>query len=353
MRKFVRLNNFVNSLIKKNDSGFSLLELVVSIAIVLVLTVGGLIGYSVISKNAKQASVESAAATVIKMIAIKESSVSSNVSSNGSFEVQNINTVSNDYVYNEPQDAADEWMRSAGDKNKISVEAGAEDDFLTVKAVYDNDEEIQALKTAPMSSFSGNYDGNTTTPGDSDGDDTGGNGGNNEDDDNSGSNNGGSDNENSGGTGSDVDLIQLDQGSCHPLVFAYFEADYNYTKERSTPNVQKLFALKDKGTLTDEELEEFNSANSNTQKNSQKKTEAENNLVQNSEAYDDLVARSGKAETTEGKSLSDNVQKTANDYTSESGKINSERKFENPDKVNEMYIESLNANAKFYNYLCS
>lgn len=55
---------------KADENGFSLLELVVAIGILLVLTVGGLIGYSAITDNARTAAATSAvseAATQIKV----------------------------------------------------------------------------------------------------------------------------------------------------------------------------------------------------------------------------------------------------------------------------------------------
>lgn len=311
MKKVFNVKEILKKLNKKNNAGFSLLELVVAIGILLVLTVGGLIGYSAISNNAKQAAVERAASDVVKAIAIKESS-SSFTASNISFQ-----TVSSNKVYSEPQDAADEWMATAGNKD-IIVTASENSDLLTVKAVYEDDTSISAVKTLTMSSI---RDGNS--------------GSNNEEENTPESN-----------------LIQLEQGNCHPLVFAYFEADYTYTKERSTPTFQKLVALKKKGNLTAEELKEFNDEDSNTQKNEQKKTEAGNNLINNNDAYDEFVIRSERKENSEGKKLADNVEKTASDYVSETEKINLERDFENPDKVNEMYIESLNANANFINFIC-
>lgn len=311
MKKVFNVKEMFKKLNKKNDNGFSLLELVVSIGILLVLTVGGLIGYSAISDNAKQAAVERAASDVVKAIAIKESS-SSFTASNISFQ-----TVSSNKVYSEPQDAADEWMATAGNKD-IIVTASENSDLITVKAVYEDDTSISAVKTVTMSSI---RDGNS--------------GSNNEEENTPESN-----------------LIQLEQGTCHSLIFAYLEADYNYTKDHSAPNVQKIVSLKNKGDLTDEELKEFNDANSNTQKNNQKKTEAGNNLMNNNDAYDEFVVRAERKENSEGKKLADNVEKIASDYVSETEKINSERDFENPEKVNEMYIESLNANANFVNFIC-
>lgn len=55
---------FKEKLSEKNEDGFSLIELVVAIGVILVLTVGGLIGYSKITDNSRQAAVEKAASEV-------------------------------------------------------------------------------------------------------------------------------------------------------------------------------------------------------------------------------------------------------------------------------------------------
>lgn len=55
---------FKEKLAEKNEDGFSLIELVVAIGVILVLTVGGLIGYSKITDNSRQAAVEKAASEV-------------------------------------------------------------------------------------------------------------------------------------------------------------------------------------------------------------------------------------------------------------------------------------------------
>lgn len=54
---------------EKNENGFSLIELVVAIAILLVLSVGGLLGYSAITDNARTSSASSAASEVSTSIA--------------------------------------------------------------------------------------------------------------------------------------------------------------------------------------------------------------------------------------------------------------------------------------------
>lgn len=54
------------------DAGFSLLELVVAVGILLVLTVGGLLAYNGITDNARTAAVESAASEVYTSAAAYE-----------------------------------------------------------------------------------------------------------------------------------------------------------------------------------------------------------------------------------------------------------------------------------------
>lgn len=54
------INNY-----KKNEDGFSLLELVVAVGILLVLTTGGLLAYSGITKNARVSSTQAAASDVL------------------------------------------------------------------------------------------------------------------------------------------------------------------------------------------------------------------------------------------------------------------------------------------------
>jgi len=128
-----------------NEKGFSLIELVIAIGIILVLSVGGLIGYSAISKNAKQAAVESAAATVVKMIAVKESFSGMNAKSNGGFAVQNIDAPT-DYEYSKPQDAADYWMATAGKGTKITIETDQNKEMIGVRALYDNNNDISSIR---------------------------------------------------------------------------------------------------------------------------------------------------------------------------------------------------------------
>jgi len=55
------------------DAGFSLLELVVAVGILLVLTVGGLLAYNGITNNARDAAVQSAASEIYTAATAKES----------------------------------------------------------------------------------------------------------------------------------------------------------------------------------------------------------------------------------------------------------------------------------------
>lgn len=135
------------------DKGFSLLELVIAVGILLVLTVGGTLGYSSISNNSKKAAVENASDSVIKAIMIKEQSSTYNAKSDGSFGVKNISSASkvSESVYNgDPQSVADEWMASAGSKNKIEVFAMKDATMIQVGAIYDNDENITSIRKVSL-----------------------------------------------------------------------------------------------------------------------------------------------------------------------------------------------------------
>lgn len=72
-----KISNIMNRLVsrkenaEKNENGFSLLELVVAIGILLVLTVGGLIGYAQITDNARGAAQESAASEIATEVMVK------------------------------------------------------------------------------------------------------------------------------------------------------------------------------------------------------------------------------------------------------------------------------------------
>lgn len=82
------------------EDGFSLLELVIAIGIILILTVGGLIGYSAIQKNSKQAAVESAVSAVATAAVVYDSDPETNGS--------------------EVEDAGKNWNESAKDDSIVT-----------------------------------------------------------------------------------------------------------------------------------------------------------------------------------------------------------------------------------------
>lgn len=82
------------------EDGFSLLELVIAIGIILILTVGGLIGYSAIQKNSKQAAVESAVSAVATAAVVYDSDPEKNGS--------------------EVEDAGKNWNESAKDDSIVT-----------------------------------------------------------------------------------------------------------------------------------------------------------------------------------------------------------------------------------------
>lgn len=65
-------NNYFKDFDKANEGGFSLIELVVAVGVLLVLTVGGLIGYGAVVHNAKVAAVENAADEVLTAVMVHE-----------------------------------------------------------------------------------------------------------------------------------------------------------------------------------------------------------------------------------------------------------------------------------------
>jgi len=90
-----------------NDDGFSLLELVVAVGILLVLTVGGLLAYSGITDNARNAAVSSAASEVYTAAA--------------SYEADNqADTVASD--------AGSEWTASADADGGLTARSGVDAD---------------------------------------------------------------------------------------------------------------------------------------------------------------------------------------------------------------------------------
>lgn len=138
-----------------NDDGFSLIELVVAIGVLLVLTVGGLIGYSSITQNAKEAAVETAAAEVYTAAKAYEA--------NG----------------DDPKDAETRYNDSVQDGAIDAEVSFGADNCIAVKAT--NRDGLSATRGCGATGGSGNEN-------------TGGNGDNNGDGDDNGSGN-----ENTGG----------------------------------------------------------------------------------------------------------------------------------------------------------
>lgn len=89
-----------------NESGFSLIELVVAIAVIMVLTVGGLIGYAGVVENGKKAATEAAASAVATGAAAYDA--------DGTFPVSH---------------AVDEWNNSAKEGGIIIVDAKVVEDL--------------------------------------------------------------------------------------------------------------------------------------------------------------------------------------------------------------------------------
>lgn len=71
------VKKFNNKTRLNNEDGFSLMELVIAIGLVLILTVGGLIGYNFLNRNAKEATTEAAAASVLRKAMVNESDIMS------------------------------------------------------------------------------------------------------------------------------------------------------------------------------------------------------------------------------------------------------------------------------------
>lgn len=130
--------DYIKNFIKKHnnkDCGFSLLELVVSVGILLVLTVGGLLAYNGIIGNARQAAVNNAADTVYNRAMIYETDDKSGTTF---------------------QTAVDDWNKASGilpdeaavsnivagigvNKEKIIVEGiELDNNAFEIKATYDD-----------------------------------------------------------------------------------------------------------------------------------------------------------------------------------------------------------------------
>lgn len=107
------LKNKVNAIKEAreaNDSGFSLLELVVAVGILLVLTIGGLIAYSGITDNARNAAVQSAASEIYTAATAKEAAGETQTGA---------------------EDAAQEWINSSKD-DKFQVFVNEETNAVRV-----------------------------------------------------------------------------------------------------------------------------------------------------------------------------------------------------------------------------
>lgn len=97
---------------KKGDEGFSLIELVIAVAILAILSIVGVVAYGQITKNSRQTAVDNAAAQVLKgAIAYK---------ADGS---------------KTPTDAETEWNNSA-DTERVSVDVQERGQCITVIATH-------------------------------------------------------------------------------------------------------------------------------------------------------------------------------------------------------------------------
>lgn len=133
------MNNYIKKLktIKENQEGFSLIELVVAVGILAILSVVGVVAYSKITENARQTTVEAAAAEVLTGAIAYDS--------NGDAYKQ----------------AETDWMNSAAN-DSITVSANKDSNGdICVKAVNNEHSEANAVKGAGTG-----CDGSTNNPGD-------------------------------------------------------------------------------------------------------------------------------------------------------------------------------------------
>lgn len=122
----------------KNQQGFSLLELVVAVGVILVLTVGGLLAYNGITDNARQSSVQRAADEVYGNAMARYTGA----------------------VEGNPSEADVDWKASASKDNQINVETkDLGNGKYQVTASYGEDEEYKTVRTTPET-------GNAPIPGD-------------------------------------------------------------------------------------------------------------------------------------------------------------------------------------------
>lgn len=149
-----KVKGYVENYLKQvNDDGFSLLELVVAVGILLILTVGGLLAYNGLTRNARVAAVQSAADEVLT------GAVAADVQGKSKEEIE---------------DVGDEWTNTG--KGVITTTVDASDrTCIVVEAVHKEHKDIKSIRGTGNGCEYDN-DGNLiTTPGDnSGGDDTGG-----------------------------------------------------------------------------------------------------------------------------------------------------------------------------------
>lgn len=179
---------------RSDESGFSLLELVVAIGILLVLTVGGLIGYSAITKNAKEAAVETAASDVMTAAMVNDSDVSDETTVEG---------------------AGQSWMDAAKDRTTIIVESKKVGSCIVVTAKHENGYEIERM-AGENCSDSTNDGGGVVSPGDG-----------NEDGDNNGSGGDGSGDENGTPTEEDEPYVPT-KGKVSGFFGGYMNVDQSF-----------------------------------------------------------------------------------------------------------------------------
>lgn len=121
MKKYLKKLEEKRKLLSNKDDGFSLLELVVAVGILLILTVGGTLAYTMIKENTEKAATKSAVSDVF---------------------VAAVNYESDQEIGTDAQRAVDEWNGSTKQKDgkpiieiSITSEAG---DPLTLTAVNHN-----------------------------------------------------------------------------------------------------------------------------------------------------------------------------------------------------------------------
>lgn len=127
---------FKERLFEKNEDGFSLLELVVAIGILLVLTVGGLIGYSQITKNARTAAVEKAAADVFTGAMVELNG--------GNYSAEGVRGVAdkwNDSASDNSMTAESELRKSSSGEDCVFVRVSGEKDYFAEKTNCGSDSE--------------------------------------------------------------------------------------------------------------------------------------------------------------------------------------------------------------------